>query len=81
MIETVLALSFAFLSFLIIYGLLNKVKLFEKSVDIVISLVVSFFVLLAFYSYNYFILNFFSFLILLLFSIFILLSLYFYKRK
>jgi len=81
MIETILALSFAFLSFLIVYGILNKIKLFEKSVNIVVSIIVSLFILFAFYSYNYFILNFFSFLILLLLLIFILLSFYFYKKR
>jgi len=81
MIETILALFFAFLSFLIVYGILNKIRIFEKSINIVISIVVSFFVIFTFYSYNYFILNFLSFFILLLLLIFILLSFYFYKKR
>jgi hypothetical protein len=81
MIETILAFSFSFLSFLIVYGVLNKLKLFEKSVNIVISSTIFFFVLYAFYFYHPFIESFFSFLSLLLFMIFILLSLYFYKTR
>lgn len=81
MIETVLAFSFTFLSFLVMYGVLNKIKLFERSVNFVISLIVSLFILLSLYSYTHLVVTLFSFLILLIFSVFLLLTFYFYRKR
>lgn len=81
MIEVVLVFSLAFLSFLLVYGLLYKLKLFEKNVNVIISVVVSLFVFSAFYFYYPLLMVFFSILLLLLFIIFIILSFYFYRRS
>jgi hypothetical protein len=81
MIETILGLSFSFLSFLIVYGMLNKIKLFEKSINVIISFVISFFVLFAFFSSSFFIVAFFSISILFLLILFIVLSAYLFKKK
>ncbi len=80
MIEDILALSFSFLSFLIVYGILNKIRVFERSINLIIALVSSFFVIGSFYYYKTFILAFFSFSALLVFIVFIILSFYFLKK-
>jgi len=79
MIEIILALSFSLLSFLLSYGLLNKAKIFERSVNLIISVVISIFVLSVFYYYYSQIILIFSFLILLSLLIFVFLVAYLSK--
>jgi len=81
MMELIMGLSFSFLSFLIIYGLLNKMKIFEKDANIIISAVISLFVLFAFRYYQDLLSKMFSFLALLIIFVFIFLSLYFFSRR
>jgi hypothetical protein len=81
MIENILGISFSFLSFIIVYGMLNKIGMFERSINVIISSVLSLFVLSAFVYYKNLIVIFFSISILIIISVFILLSIYFYRSK
>ena len=81
MIELLMVLSFSLLSFLIVYGLLNKIKIFEKSVNLIISVISSLFVLFAFEYYSDLIFKIFSFFALLLIFVFMFLSYYFFRIK
>jgi len=81
MIDLIIGLSLSFLAFLIFYGLLNKVKIFERSVNLVVSMVASLFVLFAFEYYESILLKTFSFFSLLILIIFTILSLYLIKDK
>jgi len=81
MIDLIISLSFSFLAFLVLYGLLNKIKLFERGVNFVISIIISFFVLFAFEYYNGVISQLFSIFSLVILLVFIILSLYFFSKK
>jgi len=81
MIDLIISLSFSFLTFLVLYGLLNKVKLFERGVNLTISIIISFFVLFAFEYYHGVISQLFSIFSLVVLLVFIILSLYFFSKK
>jgi ABC-type transport system involved in cytochrome c biogenesis permease subunit len=81
MIEVILAFSFSILSFLIVYGLLNKIRIFERSINTIISAIVALFVLFTFYYYTSQFLVLFSLLSLFIFILFTILSIYFFKTK
>jgi phosphoglycerol transferase MdoB-like AlkP superfamily enzyme len=81
MIELIIGLSLSFLTFLIMYGILNKIKIFEKSINFIVSLVVSLFVLFAFTYYQDTLYRIFSFFSLLILLLFIFLSSLFFGRK
>jgi len=49
MIPTIFSFLFCILAFLVMYGLLNKVKIFDKSINIVIAFIVAFYALTAGY--------------------------------
>jgi hypothetical protein len=51
MIETIFQFLFFILSFLISYGFLRKVKIFSSTVNLIISLVIAFYVLFASFYY------------------------------
>jgi len=81
MIELIFTFSFSLLSFFIVYGILNKIKIFERSVNLVISIIASFFVLLTLEYYQHLFLKIFSIFTFLTLFIFIALSFYFFSRK
>jgi hypothetical protein len=81
MIDLIISLSFSFFTFLVLYGLLNKIKLFERSVNFVISIIISFFVLFAFEYYHGVISQLFSIFSLVILLVFTILSLYFFSKK
>ena len=81
MIDLIISLSFSFLTFLVLYGLLNKIKLFERGSNFVISIIISFFVLFAFEYYSGVISQLFSIFSLVILLVFIILSLYFFSKK
>jgi hypothetical protein len=81
MIDLIISLSFSFITFLVLYGLLNKIKLFERGVNFVISIIISFFVLSAFEYYHGVVSKLFSIFFLVILFVFIILSLYFFSKK
>jgi ABC-type transport system involved in cytochrome c biogenesis permease subunit len=81
MIDLIISLSFSFLTFLVLYGLLNKIKLFERGVNFVISIIISFFVLFTFEYYHGVISRLFSIFSLVILLVFIILSFFFSKKK
>jgi hypothetical protein len=81
MIDLIISLSFSFLTFLVLYGLLNKTKLFERGVNFVVSIIISFFVLFAFEYYYGVISQLFSIFSLVILLLFIILSLYLFSKK
>jgi len=81
MIDLIISLSFSFLTFLVLYGLLNKIKLFDRGVNFVISIIISFFVLFAFEYYHGVISQLFSIFYLFILLTFIILSLYLFSKR
>ena len=81
MIESIIELSLSFLTFLIMYGILNKIKIFEKSVNFIVSFIVSLFVLFAFTYYQDTLYRIFSFFSLFLILLFIFLSFHFFSKQ
>ena len=81
MMELIIGLSLSFLTFLIMYGILNKINIFERSVNFIVSFVASLFILFAFAYYQDILYRMFSFFSLFLLMFFIFLSFYFFGRK
>jgi len=81
MIELIFTLSFSLLSFFIVYGILNKIKIFERSVNLLISVITSLFTLFALEYYQDLLLKVFSSFILLIVFVFIVLSYFSFFRS
>jgi len=81
MIELVIPLSFSFLSFLIVYGILNKIKVFEKNINLIVSVITSLFVLFVLEYYQGLLVRIFSFFGLLIVFVFIILSYFFFRSE
>lgn len=80
MLEDIIILLFSILTFLIVYGLLNRLKFFGKTVNLTISITISMFLLLSLYYYQQIVLTF-SLSILFLFLLFILATILKFRKN
>ncbi|MEM5855683.1 MAG: hypothetical protein QW472_05215 [Candidatus Aenigmatarchaeota archaeon] len=80
MIETIFQFLLFILSFLISYGFLKKIKIFQSGVNLIISLTIAFYVLLTSLYYFENLIQVLAFLFISLFIIFSLALLYFARK-
>ncbi|MFH7880526.1 MAG: hypothetical protein QXI09_00765 [Candidatus Aenigmatarchaeota archaeon] len=81
MIEDIFLILFSFLSFLIIFGILERIRFFTKNINLVISIVSCLTILLILYLYSDTIKVFFSLFAIIFLLIFIVASFLGYWKK
>lgn len=81
MIEDIFLILFSFLSFLVIFGILERIRFFTKNINLVISIVSCLTILLILYLYSDTIKVFFSLFAIIFLLIFIVASFLGYWKK